>query len=105
MRAHLGVETQHQWSELAIARRTPVLMALFSFVTLLAAHCNNSAVLPVRTAAWYAKEVATFSDTLAFVRRYLWGQESFSMSRNEPDTVKIPRAFLDRLFEAVAYAA
>lgn len=29
-RAHLGVETQRQWSDLAIARTTPVLLGLFS---------------------------------------------------------------------------
>lgn len=36
VRAHLGVETQRQWSNLAIGRTTPVLMGLFSLVTLLA---------------------------------------------------------------------
>src|SRR5450631_2933757 len=36
VRAHLGVETQRQWSDLAIARTTPVLLGLFSIVTLLA---------------------------------------------------------------------
>ncbi len=36
VRAHLGVETQRQWSERAIARTTPALMGLFSLVTLLA---------------------------------------------------------------------
>ena len=35
-RAHLGVETQRQWPDLAIARTTPCLLALFSLVTLLA---------------------------------------------------------------------
>lgn len=34
VRAHLGVETQRQWSDLSIARAAPVLMALFSIVTL-----------------------------------------------------------------------
>ena len=34
---HLGVETQRQWSDLAIARTTPVLLGLFSW-TALAAH-------------------------------------------------------------------
>jgi hypothetical protein len=29
-RAHLGFETQRQWSEKAIARTTPVLLGLFS---------------------------------------------------------------------------
>jgi hypothetical protein len=35
-RRHLGVETQRQWSDRAIARTTPVLLSLFSLVTLLA---------------------------------------------------------------------
>ena len=37
VRAHLGVETQRQWSDRAIARTTPILMGLFSWTTL-AAH-------------------------------------------------------------------
>ena len=37
VRTHLGVETQRQWSDLAIARTTPVLLGLFSRTTL-AAH-------------------------------------------------------------------
>jgi hypothetical protein len=32
--AHLGVETQRQWSDNAILRTTPALLALFSIVTL-----------------------------------------------------------------------
>ena len=40
-RRHLGVETQRQWSDAAIARTTPVLLGLFSLVTLLAeAHAD-----------------------------------------------------------------
>ncbi|HEV2457539.1 MAG TPA: hypothetical protein VGS80_04175 [Ktedonobacterales bacterium] len=46
VRAHLGVETQRQWSERAILRAilrtTPALMGLFSVVTLLA-HAHLSA--------------------------------------------------------------
>jgi hypothetical protein len=34
VRAHLGVETQRQWSDLAILRTTPALLDLFSLVTL-----------------------------------------------------------------------
>jgi hypothetical protein len=33
---HLGVESQRQWSDLAIARTTPILLGLFSMVTLMA---------------------------------------------------------------------
>jgi hypothetical protein len=35
-RPHLGLESQRQWSDRAIARSTPVLLALFSLVTVLA---------------------------------------------------------------------
>jgi hypothetical protein len=53
-RAHLGVETQRQWTEKAIARMTPALFALYSVVTLLAARLLAADRLPVRRAAWYA---------------------------------------------------
>ena len=35
VRAHLGVETQRQWSDLAIARTTPALLGMFSLITVL----------------------------------------------------------------------
>ena len=40
VRTHLGVETQRQWSDLAIARTTPALLGLFSWTTL-AAGCRH----------------------------------------------------------------
>ena len=73
-RAHLGVETQRQWSDLAISRTTPALLGLFSLVTVWAnelARTPASAVRP-RTAAWYDKREPTFSDAIAAVRRALW---------------------------------
>jgi hypothetical protein len=54
-RAHLGLETQRQWSDQAIARTTPVLLGLFSVVTLLADQLKEQDELYVRTAAWYEK--------------------------------------------------
>src|SRR3954467_4532558 len=53
-RAHLGVETQRQWSELAILRTTPALLGLFSLVTLVAHARLQGHAPPVRQAAWYA---------------------------------------------------
>ena len=38
VRRHLGLETQRQWSDIAIARTTPLILGLFSLVTLLAHH-------------------------------------------------------------------
>ena len=73
-RAHLGVESQRQWSPLAIARTTPILLGLFSLVTLLAHHLTTllDTPLPAASAAWYRKSTPTFSDALAFVRSYLY---------------------------------
>ncbi|HEY0319357.1 MAG TPA: transposase [Pyrinomonadaceae bacterium] len=104
-RAHLGVETQRQWSEKAIARTTPAIFALYSVVTLLAAHLIQRQKLSVRRAAWYAKESATFSDTMAMVRRYLWSHAYFSMSGKKADMIKVPRSLLERLTDTLCYAA
>lgn len=104
-RAHLGVETGRQWSEKAIARTTPCLFALYSLVTLLAGRLRQRQGLPVRTAAWYTKESATFSDTIALVRRWLWSQEHFRVSEKESEIIKVPRLFLERLTDTLCYAA
>ena len=105
VRAHLGVETQRQWSGKAIARTTPCLLGLYSLISLLAARLLKRRKLPARGAAWYVKQSATFSDTIAFVRRYLWSHQPFQMSVTEADMLKVPRSLLERLTETVCYAA
>jgi hypothetical protein len=70
-RAHLGVETQRQWSDLTIARITPSLLDLYSLVTLAAQRLFDTAASPVGASAWYAKAQPTFSDAIACVRRHL----------------------------------
>jgi len=105
VRDHLGVETQRQWSDLAIRRVTPALLGLFSFVTLLAHDQITAGACPVRQAAWYPKHDPTFSDALALVRRSLWAQTTFCMSPPEEDIVKVPRAWADHLCDMLCYAA
>jgi hypothetical protein len=104
-RARLGIETQRQWSDLAIARTTPALFGLFSLVTLMADRLIKEEVKLVRAAAWYAKEQPTFSDAIAIVRRCLWGSCHFSTSSRNRDVLKVPRSLLERLTDAVCYAA
>jgi hypothetical protein len=104
-RRHLGIETQRQWSELAIRRTTPALLGLFSFVALFAHQRMALGSGFVRRVAWYEKPRPTFSDALALARRELWAQATFCGSSRETDTVKVPRAFVERLTEAVCYAA
>ncbi|MBC7455404.1 MAG: transposase [Massilia sp.] len=103
-RAHLGMETQRQWSAPAIARTTPAILALYSIVTLAAKQLLEQQPMAIRHAAWYAKDTATFSDTIALVRRSIWGAQIYDGSGNRHDMVKIPRALLDRLTEIVSYA-
>jgi hypothetical protein len=103
-RAHLGMETQRQWCARAIACTTPVILALYSIVTLTARELVPQDSLMARHAAWYAKDSPTFSDTIALVRRSLWSEGIYGGSANWHDMVKIPRALFDRLTEAVCYA-
>jgi len=100
-RAHLGIETQRQWSDLAIERSTPLLFGLYSLVTLFGRALHPDGQIPVAQAAWYHKHTATFRDVLALVRRHLWGQETFPTSPTDPDAVLVPRSTLERLSWAV----
>jgi DDE superfamily endonuclease len=103
-RAHLGLETQRQWSDRAIERTTPRLLGLYSVVALLAHALHPDGKIAVRGAAWYPKAHATFTDVLAVVRQHLWGDVSSSTSAHAPDLVRIPRSDLLRLGQAVCYA-
>ena len=106
VRAHLGVETQRQWSDLAILRTTPALLGLFSLVTLFAQAHLDGQPLPVRQAAWYAK---TCPDLLGYPRLCppaLSGPVTvFSTSPSSDEVIEIPRALFDRLTDTLAFAA
>src|SRR5271166_1009774 len=104
-RAHLGVETQRQWSDLAILRTTPALLGLCSLVTLWAHDLAADAPLAPATAAWYPKSHCTFSDAIAAVRRQIWHHQTSCMSRRPADVIKIPRQLWERAANALAYAA
>jgi hypothetical protein len=105
LRAHLGMETQRQWTPLAIARTTPALCGLFSLVTLLAHPQFCGATPPLRPSAWYHKSLPTFADALALVRRRLWTALLFPMSPRTLDREQIPRSILHHLCDLLCYAA
>ena len=105
-RAHVGVQTQRQWSDLAIARTTPALFGLFSMVALMADALAHEGDLIARASAWYSKRAPTFSDAIAAVRRRLWSSVAFfSMSHHKPDMLKIPRQLYDTMMDSLCYAA
>ena len=102
---HLGIETQRQWSELAIRRTTPALLGLFSLVTLFTHQYVSRTPVLIRQAAGYQKAQPTFAAALALVRREQWAHGAFHLSASEPDLVKVPRGFIERLTETLCYAA
>jgi hypothetical protein len=102
LRAHLGVETQRQWSSLAIARTTPCLFGVFSLVVLLAYQlCPRD--LPLPRTGWYVKREATFADALAVVRRAFWLNSP--TLRDPAATAHSPQASLHSLLDILCYAA
>lgn len=121
VRAHLGFETQRQWSQGAINRTTPCLFGLFSLVVLIACvlHPQREA-LPVAKSSWYAKDEATFSDVIAAVRRHLWQNQCWTQlgmtlqanssgnnkraSRKSDDWYLIPKQMLQSLQNMAYYA-
>ncbi|MBI3304664.1 MAG: hypothetical protein HYZ72_21585 [Deltaproteobacteria bacterium] len=104
-RAHLGLETQRQWSNQAIARTTPVLLALFSLVTLLALRLSQGGQIPVPVTAWYHKAEPTFVDCLAMVRHYLWRARYWVNSASEPEFAQFPREAFELLLTGFPVAA
>ena len=114
-RRHLGFETQRQWSDRAIHRTTPLLLGLFSLVTLWAANlAARTGELAVLGAAWYRKSDPTFADCLAAVRRVLWAEEAASPIlwrddypswRARARDTENPRPLHQRLAELMSYAA
>ena len=100
-RAQLGIETQRQWSDLAIERTTPLLFSLYSLVALFGHALHPDGIIPIAQSAWYHKQTATFRDVFTVVRRHLWGNFTFPTSPTNPDVVLLPRSTLSRL----AYAA
>jgi hypothetical protein len=94
-----------QWSEMAIHRTTPALLGLFSVVTLLAYGQMTLAADVFRQVAWYYKRHPTFAEALASVRKELWAHSTFCGSPADTETVKVPKAFMERLTDALCYAA
>ena len=105
VRDHLGVETQRQWSELAIARTTPTLFGLFSLVTLFAHALHRQCPLTLPQAAWYAKTLPTFVDALAAVRRALWSARLFEGSARDATSQKVTPELLQIWSDILCYAA
>jgi DDE superfamily endonuclease len=104
-RAHLGLETQRQWSDLAIERTTPVLLGLFSIVTLLAVRWHQAGMLVAEQTAWYEKECPTFSDCIRLARQQIWRSRIGNLSREMADVFQLPRTLLEAVIHGLSSVA
>lgn len=106
-RAHLGVETQRQWSDKAIARATPLLMGLFSFITLTALKIHQiKPLVSLEAASWYDKKGdLTFSDIISVVKRSIWSNKYFSKSQDSPDFEKYTDETINSLIYQLSLTA
>lgn len=104
-RLHLGVESQRQWSDLAIARTTPVLFGLFSFITLWADTLQSQQLLHLRPTSWYQKQRPTFSDAIASVRYRIWRKQKLPMSTFNDDIDSLNKHWIKHLILMAIRAA
>ena len=106
-RAHLGIETQRQWSDKARARATPLLMGLFSFVTLTALKIHQiKPLVSLEAASWYDKKGdLTFSDVISVVKRSTWSDRYFSKSTDSLDFEKYNDETINSLIYQLSLAA
>lgn len=105
VRAHVGFETQRQWSDLAIARTSPILLGLFSLITVLANSLASEGQLPISSSSWYRKSLPTFADAISLVRQQYWRLPNFMISSPDTKVVKIPIPLFNRLSIALCWAA
>jgi hypothetical protein len=89
-RRTLGVETQPPWTQPAMARTTPCLLAGFSVVTLRADRLVRQGALPLPPDAWYPKARPPGADAWAAVRQHDGRQMGFPLSRRQDQVGKLP---------------
>ena len=100
VREHLGVETQRQWSNKAIARETPALFGLYSIVILIGLKLGK---ITAKKSAWYSKRWLAFSDVLIAVRRLIWREKYFShLAENDDLEEMFSRGDVDTILDQLA---
>lgn len=89
-RRHLGMETQRQWSDRAIDVTTPIILASYSIINLMAYELvkNNDQKIPIQTTSWYKKEHVCFSDVICCLRQQILEKKYLSHIDKNTDLEK-----------------
>lgn len=105
-REHLGIETQRQWSDMAIARTTPILFALYSLAILIGNKLIREGLVRIEQTAWYVKEEVKFSDILKGIRKHVLERMYFCKELVAGETEqKSNQEFIHRVMELFLQAA
>jgi len=108
-REHLGVETQRQWSDKAIARTTPILMGLYSLVCLMARQLAQDDLIQPEKTVWHQKDEITFSDMIRAVRFLVWKENLISRKvKKDPSRENITvemKEWMESILQMVLQAA
>jgi hypothetical protein len=105
MRTHLGFETTKQWTKQSVLRMAPLLLGLFSVISLIYARDRQSHRVRIRATPWYVKTEPTFSDAIATVRRLFWEEILFKHPCFHEPVQKLSARFRQLLLERLAGAA
>ena len=103
-RAHLGVETQRQWSDQAIAQTTPVLLGPYRLVSLCACDLLTTSSIPY-AAAWYRKTSLTFTDAIGTVHLKIWLANINQRSPPNRELQNITAHRIIRIAQSLCFAA
>jgi hypothetical protein len=105
-RAHLGLETPRQRSERSVLRTTPLLLGLFTLVTLIWRRCPRAAAGgSAQRADWYEKAEPTFTDALLRVRELLWRSVLSATPPRRPGSSLKAESFILPLIRTLTLAA
>jgi hypothetical protein len=105
-REHLGIETQRQWSDMAITRTTPILFGLYSLSILIGKNLIEKSLVHIEKTAWYIKEEIKFSDILMGIRKYIIEEMYFCKDRLQGETLqKYDENFITRIVNLFLHAA
>ena len=105
-RAHLGVETQHQWSAARNCPHNTYIIGIIFFRNYFSApNTQANFSWKVRQTIWYSKPLPTFSDALALRNADFSLASTFSISPESTEMIKVPRVLFERLRDIAVYAA
>lgn len=97
----LQIESSRNRKKESVLRSFPLLLSLFSLITLWYAEHFKEPTQPLTEQDWYSKQEPTFADAMRAIRKEIWDLNLFSMSAKNGDMVKIPSRFMNFISDSL----